>query len=84
MDEESTIPCLLFYHKKQSVNNVQNVISNHSLNGASMLVNLCFQKENGPDDRGVLKDNVYSNCCCAIGDHTALQVICHAVIFLMK
>jgi hypothetical protein len=43
------------YHKKQSVNNVQNAITNHSVNGASMLVNLCFQKENGPHDPGVLK-----------------------------
>lgn len=66
--------------KKQSVNNVQNIITNHSVNGASMLVNLCFQKENGPDDPGVLKDNVYNNSPCTVDDYTALQVICHAVI----
>jgi len=80
VDEESTTLCLLFYHKKQSVNNVQSVITNRIVNGASMLVNLCFQKENGPDDPSVLKDNVYSNSPCAVDDHTALQVICHAVM----
>jgi hypothetical protein len=51
-----------------------------------MLVNLCFQKENGSDDTGVLKDNVYSNSPYAVDDHTALRVICHAVMirFLIK
>lgn len=80
MDEESTTPCLLFCHNKQSVNNVQNVITNHTVSGASMLVNLCFRKENGPNDPSVLKDNVYSNSLCAVDDCTALQVICHAVM----
>jgi len=45
-----------------------------------MLVNLCFQKANRPDDPGVLTVNVYSNYPCTIDDHTALQVICHAVM----
>ena len=77
MDEKAAILCLLFYHKRQSVNNVQNAVTKDSVNGASMLMNLCFQKENVPVDTGVLKDNVYSNSPCTVDD---LQVICYAVI----
>lgn len=65
------------------MNNVQNVVTKDSVNGASMLMNLRFQKENMQVDPGVLKDDVYSNSPCTVDD---LQVICHAVIicFLIK